>query len=363
LRYSEAYCRIPVAALHRGYDQGHGTLVWRDASGHTIGSAMVSSRFDGVMRVAFDMAASGAVEAYTGEVAISFVWRDAGMHRQEAYAVCPGCKRPAKHLIAKNHRWQCRRCHGLVNRSSLIRHNARLTEKVEHLEGEVGRGRRKGMHSRTYERLRAQLAEYRELLGEDGLSADARFNHVVTAHVSRKIEGKKIRLPSVKSAVGNQLFEGRLIQFLNEHFIANAERVVNALPADLRLAHRELLIDSIVQGAQLRTLVLGDVDELTAGLGASRQTVVEVSYLGDERLLAFHSEVGAKLPPTLAQIDQDAHVIRFVFSGDEESRPAVRARIDHELAALREQIARQTLSLATYHKYLRAEAARYIQSI
>jgi len=363
LPYIEAYCRIPVAALHRDYDQGYGTLVWRDASGHTIGSATVTSRFDGVMRVAFDIGASGAVEAYTGEVAINFVWRGAGMHRQEAYAVCPGCERPAKHLIAKDHRWQCRRCHGLVNRSSLIRHNARLTEKVEHLEGEVGRGRPKGMHSTTYERLRAQLAEYRERLGKDSLHADVRFNHVVTAHVSRKIESKKVNFQSVKPALDNQLFCGRLIEFLNDNFIANAKRVVNAFSINLRAAHRELLIDSIVQGAQLRTLVLGDVDELTTGLGASRQTVVEVSYLGDERLLAFHSEVGAKLPPTLAQIDQDAHVIRFVFSGDEESRPAVRARIDHEIAALREQIARQTLSLATYHKHLRAEAARYLQSI
>jgi ribosomal protein L37AE/L43A len=363
LRYSEAYCRIPVAALHRGYDQGQGTLVWRDASGHTIGSAKVSSRFDGVMRVAFDMAASGAVEAYSGEVAINFVWRDAGMHRQEVYAVCPGCGRPAKHLIAKDHRWQCRRCHGLVNRSSLIRHNARLTEKVEHLEGEVGRGRPKGMHSTTFERLRAQLAEYRGLLGKDSLHADVRFNHVVTAHVASKIKSKKINFPSIKPALDNQLFRGRLIEFLNDHFIANAGRVVNALPANLRAADRELLIESIVQGAQLRTLVLGDVDELTTGLGASRQTVVEVSYLGDERLLAFHSEVGATMPPTFAQIDRDAHVIRFVFSDNEEGQRAVRVRIDHEIAALREQIDRQALSLAKYHKDLRVEAARYLQSI
>lgn len=56
VRYSEGYCRIPLAALHRAYDFGAGTIIWRDEEGRVIGGAEVRSRFDDVLRVAFRIA-------------------------------------------------------------------------------------------------------------------------------------------------------------------------------------------------------------------------------------------------------------------------------------------------------------------
>lgn len=364
MRYCEAFCRLPVSALYRPHDLGNGELVWRDSTGGVIGSAKVMSRSGGLMHIAFAINPSGAVEAYAGEVAVDFVFRDAGMHRREVYAICPRCRGTVKQLIAKDHRWLCRSCHGLVNRSSLIRHNARLTETVEQLEAEVGRGRPKGMHNATYERLTLKLAEYRERLGENALRADSRFGHVVTHQISGVVENKKEKVPVINSDQLELLFRQRLFAFFNNHFIAIGDQIVNGIPADLRNSLRTHLIDMITRNARISPLVLGTPDEFieaSSPPGLCR-TIVEVPFSGNAELLQAHSEVAPSLPPCFGQVDEEAHVIRFIIPGSVKDQPVLPVQMDEQLAVLREQVARQARALIKYHDALKLEAGRFLDS-
>jgi hypothetical protein len=364
MRYCEAFCRLPVSALYRSHDLGNGELVWRDSTGGVIGSAKVMSRSGGLMHVAFAINPSGAVEAYAGEVAVDFVFRDAGMHRREVYAICPGCRGTVKQLIGKDHRWLCRSCHGLVNRSSLIRHNARLTEKVEQLEAKVGRGRPKGMHNATYERLTLKLAEYRERLGENALRADSRFDHVVTHQIAGVVENKKEKVTVKNFDQFSLLFSQRLIAFFNQHFIANANEIVNGVPADLRNSLRAHLIDMITRNARILPLVLGQADEFIEASSAPGlcRTIVEVSFSGNAGLLQAHSEVSPSLPPCFGQVDEEARVIRFILPGSVKDQPVLRVRMDEQLAVLREQVARQARALVGYHDALQLNATGFLDS-
>lgn len=363
MRYCEAYCRLPVAALYQAFDVGHGRLVWRDSAKSVIGSGQVVSRFDNVMHVSFEHRASGAVEAYAGEIGVEIVLKDAGLRRREAYALCPGCRRPVKQLIAKEHGWKCRTCHGLVNRSSLLRDNARLTEKVERLEGKIGGGRPKGMHNATYERLVAQLAEHRERLGPRALRADGRFGHVVTHHIIGHIEKK---VPTRAQCKGSKdvIFTERLIDLLTAHFIAVAEKIVNATHADLLELHRDHIMDMIERGARVSALVLGKADEFVEAASASTEarTIIEIPFFGDARLFQVHSEAGEPLPPCFGQIDEKAQLIRFTFHGSANDQPLLRVLIDEQQAVLHEQIARQKRGIERYHETLRLDARRYLNS-
>lgn len=363
MRYCEAYCRLPVAALYQAFDAGHGTLVWRDATGSVIGSGQVVSRFDNVMRVSFEHRASGAVEAYAGEIGFGLVLKQAGLLRREAYGLCPECRRPVKHLIAREHMWKCTRCHGLVNRSSLIRDNSRLTEKVERLAARISGGRPKGMHNATYNRLVAQLAELRERLGPYALRADSRFEHVVTHHVSGPVK-KTVLARSTSKSVIDLIFMGRLIDLLTHHFIAVADNIVNSTPANLLEPLREHLAERIERDAQMSALVLGKVDEFVeeaADLARSR-TIIEIPFFGDTRLFRVHSEAGEPLPPCFGQIDEEAQLVRFTFQGSVIDQPLLRVRMNEQQAVLHEHIARQKRAIEKYHNTLRLDARRYLDS-
>lgn len=361
MQYSEAYCRLPVAELYRAHDRGEGSLVWRERIGSVIGSAKIMSRFDDVMHVAFELSACGAVEAFSGELPISIVWRDAGLHRREPYATCPDCGRAVKQLIARCHAWKCRTCHSLVNRGSLIRSNARLTEQVEHLEGEVGRGRPKGMHSSTYEARRALLAYKKARLGSGALRADSRYEQVVSHHVagSRK---KTVRKRMLKEqGAQQQLFQGRLITFLNDEFTARSCQFIRFIASMEEHEAMSIGSDLIVARARIDPIMLGAADETAERQpNGPLQTIVEVPFQGDQKLLLFGSEKGVPLPPCVAEIDASALLIRFVFSGSVEEQPALRIRIDEQLSVLRQQVERQASSLAAYNWSLQGEARRYI---
>ncbi len=364
MRYCEAFCRLPVSALHRSHDLGNGELVWRDSIGAVIGSAKVMSRSGGVMHVAFAISPSGAVEAYAGEVEVDFVLQDAGQHRREAYAICPGCRRTVKQFIAKDRRWLCTSCHSLVNRSSLIRHNARLTETVGKLEATVGRGRPKGMHHATYERLTLKLAEARERLGDSTLRADSRFDHVVTHQIAGVIPKANENLTIKKDNKVEPFFKKRLYSFLTEYFIAIAGQIVNSIPADLQSSLHKHLIDTITRDARITPLILGQADDFVEASSApgSCRTIVEVLFSGEPALLQAYSDVKPSLPPCFGQVDKEAHVIRFIFSGSVEDQPALRVQMDEQLALLREQVARQARALVGYHDALQRNAKAFLDS-
>lgn len=244
-----------------------------------------------------------------------------------------------KHLIAKNGLWRCRKCHGLVNRTSLIRHNARLTEKVDRLEAEVGSGRPRGMHNPTYQRLKAQLSDSRARLGDDVLQADSRFGKVITTHIAGHSKRKIVKeLRSTPYTSKPVLFEKRLISLLNDHFVAKTEDVVNRVPKSLWSTSDAFFAEGIVRLAPLRPLVLADADELVerTAVSCEPRTIVELRYLGDERLLFAHSERGKPLPPCSGELDTDAGIIRFTFPGAVDKDPVVRVLIDDQVAVLHE---------------------------
>jgi hypothetical protein len=220
------------------------------------------------------------------------------------------------------------------------------------------------MHNATYERLNLQLADYRKRLGQNVLRADSRFDHVVTHHIAGNFEIKKEKAKVKNSEQSEILFGQRLIVFLNQHFIAIADGIVNSIPVELRHSLIAHMIDMITRSAPISPLVLGQPEEFVEASSAPGvyRTIVEVPFSGNSKLFQAHSEVAPSLPPCFGQVDEKAHVIRFVVPGSVKDQPVLRVQMDDKLAVLREQVARQVRALVLYNDALKREAKRFLDS-
>jgi hypothetical protein len=86
--------------------------------------------------------------------------------------LCPRCERSCKHIVF-TWRWHCKKCSNLPYRRQSIGSKVAAHERRDALESQVARGRPKGMHHCTYEKLVQELKELREKL--PGPRAEAPF--------------------------------------------------------------------------------------------------------------------------------------------------------------------------------------------
>ena len=97
--------------------------------------------------------------------AVQLKWTECNFGGDRAWFRCPGCRRRVAILYVRSRGLKCRRCLDLTYASQAEGHRDRLMRRIRQLRDKVGREdnllapfppRPKGMHARTYERLRRE---------------------------------------------------------------------------------------------------------------------------------------------------------------------------------------------------------------
>ena len=150
--YVEDYPRLDIRQLHRRLRRGDELAV-------DIQLAVI------VSFLAYRSNRQGAASRDAREK-ISLAWTSCHFGGERPWFICPGCKRRVAVLIAADF-FLCRHCSGLTYRcqseSKLDRGHRRVRKFRESL-GETEWLKPKGMHQRTFDRLRARLYAAEECL-------------------------------------------------------------------------------------------------------------------------------------------------------------------------------------------------------
>lgn len=114
---------------------------------------------------------------------IQIHWRDNHFGGQTAYFICPGCGANRRYLYGAGELFKCRTCHDLTYATQRERVHDRATRKNQKLrrrlqsdisfEGLISRP--KGMHQKTFERLRDEIFEQEDIISQRMVELVQRF--------------------------------------------------------------------------------------------------------------------------------------------------------------------------------------------
>lgn len=171
-RYVEAFPRLSISHAFREIRLGHaGAALWRNRFHHQVGTAWVASAHTGHLHIAHDLADLSYQEAAHGAVDVNVTYKGSASNNVRPYAECPECHRDISIIILKDGRWECHRCHSLLNRSAVVSKNVRRSEKRGQLFSEIEFGRPKHMRQQRYADVLDEVAKIDAEIGKSRLSA------------------------------------------------------------------------------------------------------------------------------------------------------------------------------------------------
>lgn len=155
-RYREAYPRLNIAAAERAMHDGRTVCVYNRGR-RRVGHAECDTRGDEHFLIKYQIIPDmPGLSHERGLALFQFVTSSNSAVGFKRYFLCPACSKQRQSLrFARS--WACAECHGLLSRSQVIPASVSSIERLAALKKLVGRGRPLRMHSRTYERTRAEL--------------------------------------------------------------------------------------------------------------------------------------------------------------------------------------------------------------
>lgn len=188
--FLEAHPRLSAVEAASALQQGLGRCVWRwSGSGDPFAYADLEVPAAEVMiiRLECDL-------ARREEQRETMVYLRQATHyvSQAPFSLfkCPKCKRSCK-FIVYTWRWQCGPCSGLPYRSQRVGKEVAGWERRDALESEVGKGRPKGMHHRTYGKRVRELRHLRKTLTGEQAVAPLEYLHTLVAEWVRRPTAEK----------------------------------------------------------------------------------------------------------------------------------------------------------------------------
>jgi protein-arginine kinase activator protein McsA len=177
-RYQEAFPRINAAAAVRASLTSVNRFIWEDQDNNRVGQCAVSEANGDDILIASKFYLRKQAEE------VSFIINVVNAsnhenHRTFGAFICPHCQLERKSLVFIGH-WTCRKCSDLPYRVQLIGSWVAKWEELGRLQSEVGSGRPKGMHNRTYRAKREKLRALKNALGREPLVANEEFRLVIT---------------------------------------------------------------------------------------------------------------------------------------------------------------------------------------
>ncbi len=156
-RYLEGYPRLDMLRVKAAADDG-GKICWFvDQRGMTHGLARLKDITDRHITIEYEITLP-YLPARHGSIRLDRVYApgDGAMHR--LMTNCPRCAKP-KIVLVYAETWACSHCHRLPYRSQTMDYHTRSFERREELRMIVKRGRPKGMHNKSFLKVRAELKE------------------------------------------------------------------------------------------------------------------------------------------------------------------------------------------------------------
>jgi hypothetical protein len=162
----EGWRRIDAAFLQkRGLltDGWAGTPTWTSDDGETHLINVFGGRDE--IRLSYRQRVNGGPWQDVDE-RVAIEWSPRTYGGAQAYFLCPRCAARRRYLIGAGVRFLCRACHGLVHASSRQRPGDRATRRNQKLRARLGVGqglgdwigpKPKGMHARTFDRIRGRI--------------------------------------------------------------------------------------------------------------------------------------------------------------------------------------------------------------
>ena len=146
----EAYPRLDPRVARKAIRDGRNCLLWRDQDGHLVGMARVSLA-GRQMRV--EAWFRGLFHASTGRSVATLTVHVSG---EDALVTCPCCGQRRRALVFAQGSWQCRTCHQLVYRSSIVTARVRDAERLAELDRYLADGRPRYLRHDLYEQVRKE---------------------------------------------------------------------------------------------------------------------------------------------------------------------------------------------------------------
>jgi ribosomal protein L37AE/L43A len=179
--YVEAYPRIDIGAARAAAGRGRRAIEWRNQLGRSVGGAIVDFTAPDHMVARIVIGATRVFDEFREHLEIDIQYVPAGKFRERPQAVCRGCNKNKSIIALKRDIWLCMACQDLVNRSSLLSYECRITEAIEALDIEIGAGRSPNKHQSSLDRAIAERKRLIAKLPRGRISASTNFMDFITS--------------------------------------------------------------------------------------------------------------------------------------------------------------------------------------
>jgi hypothetical protein len=184
--YQEAYPRFDIIRARAAISGGAQICEFVDHIGRTVGHLRVIGDSETQLTLEYELT-SPFIRGCHETVILDLVPTPQQEPNRKSI-VCPGCGKWKSTIIFAED-WRCRECHGLCYRSQLVDKYTLLLEKKNGLKEIIGKIRPKGMHRRTYARLRDEYAKLsRATKGKSYSGASRAHAYIVTSSWKKSIQ-------------------------------------------------------------------------------------------------------------------------------------------------------------------------------
>ena len=186
ISHIEAYPRLNVREARKQVLGGSDVVSWRNRYGEMIGVGrarlLESDRL--VLDYRFREHSYGV--DCNGAVIFECSIRKMEFEQEDFLTLCHGCESRVRTLLFFECAWVCIHCQPLAYRSKLVGDLVRQTEHITQLEQVIGGGRPKGMHNRTFKKLREELFRSKLELGDHRGKARSAYDEAIASCWSKE---------------------------------------------------------------------------------------------------------------------------------------------------------------------------------
>jgi hypothetical protein len=257
MSHIEAYPRLNVREARKQLLSGRGEVCWRNARGEFVGMGRIQINDANSLVVDYQFRDVGHIASCQATASFECSIRKMDYSQEDFLALCPRCSTRVRTLLLFDCAWTCYHCQPLAHRSKMVGDLVRKSERLAELERLSAAGRPKGMHNRTYLKVRDErFLLKQELEGHRGMAREI-YEEVITSCWSSEglvIVGRENAGPGGDLAAGSDEIDGaddeqgerdddgedRLLAFAGQSLFAGSPLAITLDDQLLRFARLEL---------------------------------------------------------------------------------------------------------------------------
>ena len=383
----EAYPRFNVREARKRVLAGQTIISWRDGDGAIVGVGRADIIDDNRIKLDYQFRKHRHINAYRSVLTLECSIRSLEHGQEDFLTSCLKCGTRVRMLLLFEYNWTCVHCQPLAYRSKMIGDLVRKSERLADLEHLIALGRPKGMHDRTFLKLRKERYLLNLELGDHRGKARGVFDEVITCGWSRKGTATFNMYHELSAAIcpetsnvgpedeeaeykgalltlaGDPLFAGpSLLEALDAQVLRGAAKELSAMsaqaivPTAMRLRKR-LAVGSFGPPAELRR---DDHIRIVRGAGPDvleAQHRIGFSGNGQYFLVAPHMPVRRH---PVATITDDSLLLKGRFTRDEAE--FVPVMIEEEYELIERLLDAQRLAVEDYNRRMKVHVRRVVHA-